>query len=612
MSNTVEVKVPDIGDFENVEIVEVLVKAGDSVQAEDPLISLESDKATMEVPAPSAGQVKEMKVREGDKVSEGDLILLLEAAAAEAAQAETREAAPAQSRQDRDGKTAEDQSAKSEARAQSTAEPTLDDQRQAPRHTSSGIPADVDECCEVLVLGSGPGGYSAAFRAADLGKKVILVEYYDSLGGVCLNVGCIPSKALLHAAHVIDAAAFLSAHGVEFSAPKIKPDALREWKNSVVGKLTGGVRSLAKQRKVTVIQGRGRFTGANTLTVEGDNGKTRSVGFESAIVASGSSVVRLPFIPADDPRVMDSTSALEVEEVPGKLLVLGGGIIGLEMANVYCALGSKVDVVEMLPNLLNEADRDIVKPLEKRMRERCANIWLKTKVTAMKAGKNGLTAQFEGEDAPKSKTYDRILVSVGRKPNSKDIGLETLGVEVADSGFIAVDKQMRTNIAHIFAIGDVARQPLLAHKAVHEGKVAAEVAAGEKSAFDARCIPAVVYTDPEVAWTGVTESMAKEQNIAYDKGSFPWAANGRSLGMGYQDGITKILFDKETGRAIGGAAVGPSAGDLIAEIGLAIEMGADAHDIGLTIHPHPTLSETVGMSAEAVAGTLTDLYIRKR
>lgn len=608
MSDALQVNVPDIGDFEGVEIIEVLVKAGDTVQAEDPLISLESDKATMEVPCPQAGTISEVKVKEGDKVSEGDLILLLQPAAdgADAAgeEQEEQKASPV---------TAEDAAAEAQAPAPAAAvaQPRPESSQQAPEEVSSGVPDDVDDRCEVLVLGSGPGGYSAAFRAADLGKKVALVEYYATLGGVCLNVGCIPSKALLHAAHVIEAAAFLSEHGVEFREPTIKPEPLRKWKDSVVGKLTGGVRGLAKQRKVTVIRGRGRFTGTNTLTVEGPDGGTRTIGFESAIIATGSRVATLPFIP-EDPRVMDSTAALEVEQIPGKLLVLGGGIIGLEMANVYCALGSEVDVVEMLPTLLGEADRDIVKPLEKRMRERCANIWLKTRVTEVKATKKGLTARFEGEGAPESKTYDRVLVAVGRKPNSENIGLDALGVEVAGNGFIPVDRQMRTNVAHIFAIGDVARQPLLAHKAVHEGKVAAEVAAGEKSAFDARCIPAVVYTDPEVAWTGMTETVAKKQGIEYEKGSFPWAANGRSLGMGYQDGITKILFDKETGRAIGGAAVGPNAGDLISEVGLAIEMGADAHDIGLTIHPHPTLSETVGMAAEAVAGTLTDLYIKKR
>jgi len=585
MSDTVEIKVPDIGDFEGVEIIEVLVKAGDTVEAEDPLITLESDKATMEVPAPEGGTVREMKVKEGDKVSEGDPILLLEPAG--------RTAEPA----------AADKPAATRAQDDTARQP-------APAQSQPGGSADYD--CDVIVLGSGPGGYSAAFRAADLGQKVVLVERYESLGGVCLNVGCIPSKALLHAAKVIDDAAFMADHGVEFGAPKVSVGPLREWKQSVVKKLTGGIAGLAKRRKVRVVQGTGAFTGAHQMQITGPDGQAQTITFANAIIAAGSQAMKLPMMPADDERVMDSTSALELAEIPKRLLVVGGGIIGLEMANVYASLGAKTDVVEMLPSLLNGVDSDIVKPLQKRMQQRLDNIYLKTKVTDVKAAKKGLTVSFDGEKAPKTATYDRILVAVGRKPNGNNIGAEQAGVTVEQSGFIATDKQMRTNVAHIFAIGDIARQPLLAHKAVHEGKVAAEVAAGEKSAFDARCIPSVVYTDPEVAWTGVTENDAKEQGIDYDKGSFPWAANGRSLGMGYDQGLTKLLFDKQSGRVIGGAAVGPNAGDLIAEVSLAIEMGCDAHDIGLTIHPHPTLSETIGMSAEAVAGTLTDLYVPKK
>ncbi len=586
MSDAKEIKVPDIGDFEGVEIIEVMVNVGDTVKAEDPLIMLESDKATMEVPAPEAGTVKAMKVKEGGKVSQGDVILLLE---------------PAQG--------VEPQPEKPEPQE---AEPAPEPQQPASAPAPAAAQPSGSYDCDVIVLGSGPGGYSAAFRAADLGARVMLVERYESLGGVCLNVGCIPSKALLHAAKVIDDAAFMASHGVEFGKPKVSVGPLREWKDSVVSKLTGGIRGLAKRRKVEVIHGSGAFSGAHELSITGPDGSVRTVTFANAIIAAGSQAVKLPMMPNDDPRVMDSTDALAIEEIPKRLLVVGGGIIGLEMANVYSSLGASTDVVEMLPTLLTGADPDMIKPLHKRMKERLENIYLKTRVTEVKAGKKGLTVTFEGEGAPEQAVYDRILVAVGRKPNGHNIGADQAGVQVGDAGFIPVDKQMRTNVDHIFAIGDIAGQPLLAHKAVHEGKVAAEVACGEKSAFDARCIPSVVYTDPEVAWTGVTEEEAKSRGIDYEKGSFPWAANGRSLGMGYDQGQTKLLFDKATGRVIGGAAVGPNAGDLIAEVSLAIEMGCDAHDIGLTIHPHPTLSETIGMSAEAVAGTLTDLYVPKK
>lgn len=462
-----------------------------------------------------------------------------------------------------------------------------------------------DYDCDLLVLGSGPGGYTAAFRAADLGLDVVLVERYPTLGGVCLNVGCIPSKALLHAAKVIDDAEVMGRHGVVFGQPKIELPKLMDWKASVVKQLTGGLSGLAKRRKVRVERGEGRFSDEHQLEiVDGEN--KRTVSFDQAIVAVGSNAFMLPGLP-DDPRITDSTGALSPDEIPENLLVVGGGIIGLEMANVYAALGSKVDVVEMTAGLLPGADRDLVKPLEKRMRARCRNIWLETKVAGVKANPKSLTVEFEGKNAPESERYQRVLVAVGRKPNGPRIGADAAGVAVDDKGFIAVDAQCRTNVPHIFAIGDVTGEPQLAHRASHMGKVAAEAAAGGKSAFDVRCIPSVVYTDPELAWTGVTETAAKAEDIDYDKGSFPWSASGRALGMGIDAGLTKILFDKKTGRAIGAGAVGAGAGELIAELGLAIEMGADAEDIALTVHPHPTLSETVGMAAEAAAGTLTDL-----
>jgi dihydrolipoamide dehydrogenase len=578
--SVIEIKVPDLGDFKDVGVIEVLIKPGDHVEKEQPLITLESDKATMEVPATEAGIVKQLKVKVGDRLSAGNVILTLDI--------ETQ-ATPAAGRAE--------------------IEPTAAPQQQASAKSQSianKMPTNVDIMADVLVLGAGPGGYSAAFRAADLGKQVTLVERYPSLGGVCLNVGCIPSKALLHAAKVIEDAGMMAQHGISFGQPTIKLPELRQFRASVVTKLTTGLKGLAKRRKVTVVQGSGRFTGPQTLEVTGPDGKTQIVGFTSAIIATGSAPIMLPGLP-DDPRIMDSTAALELPEIPQRLLVIGGGIIGLEMANVYAALGAKVDVVEMTPGLLPGTDPDLVKPLHKRMKERLAAIYTGTKVAAIEAKKDALHVKLEGKDAPASKTYDRVLVAIGRRPNGKDINAEAAGVSVDERGFIPSDAQLRTNVPHIFVIGDVTKPPLLAHKAVHEGKIAAEVIAGHKAAFDARCIPSVVYTDPEVAWTGLTELEAKEKGIEITVGRFPWAANGRSLGMGYSDGVSKILFDKTTGRALGGAAVGPNAGELMAEISLAIEMGADAHDIGLTIHAHPTLSETVAMSAEQVAGTLTDL-----
>ncbi len=583
-----EVKVPALGDTEAAEIIEILVQVGDTVAKDDPLITLESDKASLDVPSTAAGKITKIQVKEGETVSEGDVIVSLEA--------ETKNSA----------RQAEPEKVDSKASTAST--PQQDSSpssgQQAP---ASPQPADSgdDYDCDVLVLGSGPGGYSAAFRAADLGQKVVLVERYPTLGGVCLNVGCIPSKALLHAAKVIDEAAQLSENGVAFSKPTIDIKALRRWKQRPVDKLTGGIAALARRRKVEVMQGAGRFSGLHEVAMDTPDGG-RSITFAKAIIAAGASAVKLPMLP-DDERIVTSTGALELPDVPSKLLVIGGGIIGLEMADVFAALGSAVDVVEMTDSLLPGTDADLVKPLEKTLRARCRDIYLSTKVTGANARKDGIQVSFEGEDAPANRRYDRVLGAVGRKPNGHLIGAELAGVAVEDSGFITTDKQMRTNVDHIFAIGDVAGPPQLAHKAVHEGKVAAEVCAGEKSAFDARCIPSIVYTDPEVAWTGLTETQIKEQGIAYNKGRFPWAANGRALGMGYEDGLTKTLFDKNTGQLIGAAAVGPNAGDLMGELSLAIEMGCVAEDIGLTIHAHPTLSETVGMSAEAVAGTLTDL-----
>ncbi len=572
----IEVKVPDIGDFKDVEIIEVHVKAGDTLAPEDPMITLESDKASMEVPAPEGGEVKQIKVKVGDRVSEGDVILLLETEAAGAAKEEPKEERPPKAA--------------------------------TPPKTGSGA-GEVQ--AEVLVLGSGPGGYTAAFRAADLGKKVVLVERYPTLGGVCLNVGCIPSKALLHAAKVIAEAREMGEHGLSFARPEIDLDKLSDWKDGVVGRLTGGLAGLAKQRKVEVVEGLGRFTSSNQLEVETGNGIT-TVGFEQAIIAAGSAPIFLPFIPKDDPRVMDSTGALELEDVPKRLLVLGGGIIGLEMATVYHELGSKITVVEMLEQLIPGADPDIVRPLHKRIEKLYENIFLETKVTDIKAGKKGLEVTFEGKKAPEKDTFDRVLVSIGRRPNGKAIGADAAGVEIDERGFIPVDRQQRTNVHHIFAIGDIVGQPMLAHKATHEGKVAAEVAAGRNSFFDVKCIPSVAYTDPEIAWAGVTETEAKKNGIKYGKGSFPWAASGRALGIARAEGMTKLLFHEASERLIGAGIVGPNAGDLIAEVALAIEMGADAADIGLTVHPHPTLSETIAFSAEAFEGTITDLYLPKR
>jgi dihydrolipoamide dehydrogenase len=612
---SIEIKVPDIGDFENVEIIDVLVAAGDNVEEESPLITLETDKAAMDVPAPQAGTIKELKVKTGDKVSEGDVIGTLEAAeeSSPSPQPSPRGGEGAASIEGEEKKKAKPSVSENGSNAASPGEATP-----SPPSWGEGRGEGVDKYSgkvdietEILVLGAGPGGYTAAFRAADMGKKVTLIERYDSLGGVCLNVGCIPSKALLHAAKVIDEAAAMSEHGIDFGKPKINAKKLLGWKSDVVKKLTGGLASMAKQRKVNVVTGVGKFLDAHHVEVDSGSKKT-VVKFEHCIIAAGSQPVKLPFAP-DDERVMDSTGALELKDIPKKLLVIGGGIIGLEMACVYEGLGSEVTVVELADQLMPGADKDLVRPLEKRIKARYAGILTETKVTEMKAQKNGIKVSFEGKNAPDSdQIFDRVLVAVGRVPNGGKLDADKAGVNVDERGFIKVDKQMRTNVDNIFAIGDLVGQPMLAHKATHEGKTAAEVAAGEKRFFDARVIPSVAYTDPEVAWVGVTETQAKQEGIEVEVGKFPWAASGRALSIGRDEGFTKLLFDPKTERVIGGAMVGPNAGELIAEVGLAIEMGCDATDIGLTIHPHPTLSETVCFAAEAFEGTLTDLYMPKK
>jgi dihydrolipoamide dehydrogenase len=590
---------PDIGNFKDVEVIDVLVKAGDQLELETPLITLETDKATMDVPASAAGKVLEVLVAKGGKVSQGTPIVKIEASASGAAAVAAPTpvaAAPAPVA------AAPAPVATAAAPAQPKAAPAS--------ATPAAAETPADRVAPLLVLGAGPGGYSAAFRAADLGLKVTLVERWATLGGVCLNVGCIPSKALLHAAKVIDEAREMAAHGVSFGAPQIDLARLREWKDQVIGRLTGGLSGLAKQRKVEVVRGTGRFISPNVMEVT-DGSRTERIRFEQCIIAAGSESMSLPFLPSD-PRVIDSTGALELGQVSGRLLVLGGGIIGLEMACVYEALGAKVSVVELTGQLMPGCDPDLVRPLEKRIRARYEQILLGTQVTAVTAAADGLQVTFQGKDGATTQRFDRVLVAVGRSPNGRKIGADAAGVNVSDRGFIAVDKQMRTNVPHIFAIGDVVGQPMLAHKATHEGHVAAEVAAGQKSFFDARVIPSVAYTDPEVAWVGMTETVAKAQGVAVEKAVFPWAASGRSLSLGRDEGFTKLLFDPQSHRLLGGGIVGPNAGELISEVALGIEMGADAADIGLTIHPHPTLSESVGMAAEAFEGTLTDLYLPKK
>jgi dihydrolipoamide dehydrogenase len=598
----IEIKVPDIGDFKDIPVIEILVKPGDAVKKEDSLVTLESDKATMEVPSSHAGTVKEIRVKVGDKVSQGDVIALLAEAGAGAAATPAQPPAAA-------AKPAPQAQAPAPAAGQATGQTV----RQALNSTLASLDSDLH--AEVLVLGAGPGGYTAAFRAADLGKKVVLVERYATLGGVCLNVGCIPSKALLHAAKIITDAEEGAHIGLAFGEPKIQIDGVRKFKDGVVGKLTKGLAGLAKARKVTVVEGKGEFTSPQTLEVAGRDGK-KVISFDNCIIAAGSQSARIPNFPYDDPRLMDSTGALLLQDVPKRLLIIGGGIIGLEMATVYDALGSKVSVVEFMDRLIPGADPDIVKPLAKRIEKRYEKIMLSTKVARIEAAPAGLTAHFEAADGgagPAPETYDRVLLAVGRRPNGKNIGADKAGLEVNERGWIPVDGQMRTNVPHIFAIGDIVGEPMLAHKATHEGKLAAEVIAGmNHHAWEARTIPSVAYTDPEVAWMGLSEPEAKAQGVEYEKAVFPWAASGRALGMGREEGLTKVLYEKGTRRILGAGIVGVNAGELIAEAVLALEMGADAEDIGLTIHAHPTLSETLFFTAEIAEGSITDMMPPKK
>ena len=584
MTQLKNIILPDIGDFDSVEVIEIMVSPGDEIKKEDSLITVESDKASMEIPSESEGIVKEIKVKVGDKISQGSTVLILE---------------------ERDIQGQENSSLESE--------PTLTPQSEknsSSQPLSSNKKSDIE--CDVAVLGSGPGGYTAAFRAADLGKKVVLIERYSTIGGVCLNVGCIPSKALLHTAKVITDAEDTANHGVSFGSPKIDLKELRSWKtNKVVKKLTMGLAQMAKQRSVEIVEGEGKFLSPNQIIVKLNDGSTKIIGFHSAIIAAGSQPSRIPNTPEDE-RIMDSTGALELKDIPKKLLIIGGGIIGLEMGTVYEALGSLVTVVELTDGLIQGCDKDIVRPLQRRMEKRFENIWLKTKVTKIETKKEGIVVHFDGADAPKELMFDRVLVSVGRKPNGHKIDVEKAGVNVDEQGFIAANRQMKTNVDHIYAIGDIIGQPMLAHKATHEGKIAAEVIAGEKVEFQAMTIPSVAYTDPEIAWAGVTEEEAKAQNLEIEKSVFPWAASGRAISTNRTEGMTKLIFDKKTQRIIGAGIVGTNAGELIAETVLSIEMGADANDIGLSIHPHPTLSESVAMAAEIKEGTITDLYIKKR
>ena len=593
MANTFQITVPDIGNFDSVEVIDIIVKVGDTIKKEDPLITLESDKASMDIPSTHEGKVTSINLKVGDKVKQGSNILVIEL------------------------NESVEKSQKAETPKEVKSEIKADIKKESPPEINSQAVTKKSDVVsthetEVVVLGSGPGGYTAAFRAADLGKKVILIERYGTLGGVCLNVGCIPSKALLHTAKVITEAEETAEHGVSFGPPDINLEKIRHWKaNDVVGKLTQGLSAMAKQRQVTVIQGVGEFTTSHQIKVTKADGQTETIGFEHCIIAAGSQSTKFPGV-KDDPRIMDSTGALELKDIPKRFLIVGGGIIGLEMGTVYDALGSKVSVVELSDGLIQGCDRDLVRPLQKRMEQRFEKIMLNTKVTSIEPKADGINVSFESEGKSESQMYDRVLIAIGRRPNGKAIKAELAGVTVTDQGFIPVNKQMRTNVSHIFAIGDIVGQPMLAHKATHEGKVAAEVIAGHKVEFQALTIPSVAYTDPEVAWAGITELEAKQKNIEIEKASFPWAASGRALSNNRSEGTTKLIFDKETHRLIGAGITGVNAGELIAETVLAIEMGADAHDLGLTIHPHPTLSETVCFAAEVKEGTITDLYIKKR
>jgi len=586
--STTEIRVPDIGDFKDVPIIEIHVRPGATVNLDDPLITLESDKAAMEVPAPQGGRIVELLVKTGDKVSRGTPIARIETVGAASGADKAA------------GETAASGASGAAAGATAAAGP------------AAAFTGTADVTCDVMVLGAGPGGYSAAFRSADLGLNTVLVERSPTLGGVCLNVGCIPSKALLHTAAIVDEAAALASHGIKFGAPQIDLDALRTHKNKVVAKLTTGLAQMAKMRKVNVLRGVGEFLDANHIAVTAAEGSRQVVKFSKAIIAAGSEAVALPFIP-QDPRIVDSTGALELRQIPKKMLVIGGGIIGLEMATVYSVLGSRIDVVEMLDGLMPGADRDLVKVWEKKNAKRFDKVMLKTKTVGVEAKEDGIHVRFEGEAAPADpQVYDLVLVAVGRSPNGRLIGAQNAGVAVSDRGFIAVDKQMRTNVPHIFAIGDIVGQPMLAHKAVHEAHVAAEVAAGKPSAFDAKQIPSVAYTDPEIAWAGKTEDQLKAEGVKFGKAVFPWAASGRAIANGRDEGFTKLLFDSETHRILGGGIVGTHAGDLISEVCLAVEMGAEPADIGKTIHPHPTLGESIGMAAEVFEGTCTDLPPQKK
>lgn len=594
MTRTMDIKVPDIGDFSDVSVIEVLVSPGDAVQKETPLITLETDKATMEVPSPQTGVIKSVKIKVGDKVSKGALILTLETTDQETT---SKPEAPA-----------EIQQTSGHARQNPPTQPagkTTVDQSISQKNSPRG-----DLHADIVVIGAGPGGYTAAFRAADLGKQVILIERYSTLGGVCLNVGCIPSKALLHAAKVITEAEDAESLGIVFGKPAISLDKLKTWKESVVSKLTKGLTALAKQRNVKVLQGTAKFITPHLMQVEtGEH--TQTVSFDHCIIAAGSSVARIPGLPYDDPRIIDSTGALKLEKIPKHMLVIGGGIIGLEMATVYSALGSNISIVEFMDQIIPGADEDLVRPLYRKIKNRYAAIYLKTRVTRVEAKKSGLLVSFEGDNAPAPQTYDCILMATGRRPNGFTLGAESIGIQINEKGFIQVDQQLRTNIAHIFAIGDIIGNPMLAHKAAYEGKLAAEIIAGHKAVFDARTIPSVAYTDPEIAWMGMTEREARQKGIEYEKSSFPWAASGRAISMARDEGLTKLIVDKKTRRILGAGIVGVNAGELIAETTLALEMGVDMEDISLTIHPHPTLSETVFFAAEMAEGTITDLYVKK-
>lgn len=584
MVNSITVEIPDIGSFDSVDVIDILIKEGDEIKKEDPLITVESDKASMDIPSPVDGTATKILTKVGDAVKQGSPII--EVNITKANKNDTKK------------------------------EEKVSEKKEAPKKIAESVKIkDTEESdlnCDVAILGSGPGGYTAAFRAADLGQSVILIERYSTIGGVCLNVGCIPSKALLHTAKVITDAEDTGSHGVTFTKPEIDLEKLRDWKsNRVVKKLTMGLSQMAKQRGVQVIEGYGEFSSSNQISVKLVDGSQKTIGFKSAVIAAGSQSTKIPGMPEDD-RIMDSTGALELKDIPKRLLVIGGGIIGLEMGTVYDAMGSDVSVVELTDGLIQGCDRDIVRPLHKRMEKRFENIWLGTKVSKLEVKKEGILVHFEGENAPKELLFDRVLVAVGRKPNGNNIGVEKAGVAVDERGFIATNKQMKTNVDHIYAIGDIIGQPMLAHKATHEGKIAAEVIAGEKVEFQAMTIPSVAYTDPEIAWAGITEEEAGEKNIEIEKAVFPWAASGRAISTNRTEGMTKLIFDKKTNRLIGAAIVGTNAGELIAETVLSIEMGADAHDIGLSIHPHPTLSESVAMAAEIKEGTITDLYIKKR